>query len=1038
MKGKEIIERLRSILRPMFTTRAAGIYILLFAVSIAVATFIENDYGTSAAQKLVYKARWFELLLLLFSITIVVNIVRFRMVQQKKWAVLTFHLAMIVILIGAGITRYFGNEGMMHIREGESSNRFLSADTWLKFEAFRDGTRFEFNEPVLFASLGPNRFHESYRLGDDLIEVRLKEFIPNPVRSLEKDENGTAILKIVFGGSNGRSEYYLARGEVKTFGNVLFNFSEKEVPGSVRILYRNDTLLIEPEQVMVRQVMATREIDTLHPADGPSPLRLRALYTDGSHRFVFGDFNPKARIKLQSGGSKMQNGSEAALRLEVRINDEVHDILVYGSRGLPGTAAVIHSGDLNLAVSYGSKYFELPFRIKLYDFILERYPGTNSAASYASEVQLIDPRRNYSKDYRIYMNHILNYDGYRFFQSSYDRDEKGTYLSVNHDYWGTFFSYLGYILLTLGLILTLFSRKSRFYQLSQMIKRLKSAAPVLLLSIALLGNGLDASAQKVVESKLDVVSKDHAGLFSRMIVQDFKGRLKPMHTLTRELMRKVYRKEKFRGLTADQVVLSMFASPQSWYEVPLIKVGANNGIRELLGITGDYAAYGDFFDEQGHYKLDEEVSRAFNMQPVNRGTHEKQLIKVDERVNIVNMIFSGRIFRIVPLIDDPNHTWVGARSHGNESESELATRFFSAYQSALHDAMHSGDYRLPDQLLEELKKYQYKHDAGLIPPESKLQAEILLNNLHVFDRLALFYGLLGMTFLILLFVTVFKPTLNVRVISRILIVLVLIGFLFHTTGLGLRWYISGRAPWSNGYESMIYIAWTTTLAGLIFTRKSPGGMAATMVLASTILLIAMLSYLDPQITPLVPVLRSYWLTIHVSLEAGSYGFLMLGAILGLINLILMIFLTERNKEHLKRIIREMSYLSEMTITGGLIMLSIGTYLGGVWANESWGRYWGWDAKETWALVTILVYAFILHMRLIPKMKGFYTYNLATIFGLSSVIMTYYGVNYYLSGLHSYAAGDPVPIPSWVYISVASITAICILAYWRKKKVIGRF
>ena len=232
---------------------------------------------------------------------------------------------------------------------------------------------------------------------------------------------------------------------------------------------------------------------------------------------------------------------------------------------------------------------------------------------------------------------------------------------------------------------------------------------------------------------------------------------------------------------------------------------------------------------------------------------------------------------------------------------------------------------------------------------------------------------------------------------------------------------------------MIYIAWTTVLAGILFSRKSFGGSAATMVLAATVLLVAMLSYLDPEITPLVPVLRSYWLTIHVSMEAGSYGFLMLGAVIGLINLILMIFISTNNERRIHRIVKEMTYLSEMTLIGGLAMISIGTYLGGVWANESWGRYWGWDAKETWALVTILVYAFILHMRLIPKMQGLYAYSVTSLFGLATVIMTYYGVNYYLSGLHSYAAGDPVPVPQWVYIGVAVLVGISVLAFIRKRK-----
>jgi len=335
-------------------------------------------------------------------------------------------------------------------------------------------------------------------------------------------------------------------------------------------------------------------------------------------------------------------------------------------------------------------------------------------------------------------------------------------------------------------------------------------------------------------------------------------------------------------------------------------------------------------------------------------------------------------------------------------------------------------------MLAELASYQNSKGGKLVPSPSKINAEILLNKLDVFNRLAVLYSLLGVAFLFFLFFSVFRPDTNLSTIYKILLGLVIVSFAFHTTGLGLRWYVSGRAPWSNGYESMIYIAWTTLLAGVIFARKSFGGLAATMILSATVLLVASLSYLDPEITPLVPVLRSYWLTIHVSMEAGSYGFLMLGAIIGLINLILMVFLTANNKERIYHQIREMSYLSEMTLIGGLFMISIGTYLGGVWANESWGRYWGWDAKETWALVTILVYAFILHMRIIPKMQGLFAYNFATIFGLGSVVMTYYGVNYYLSGLHSYAAGDPVPVPQWVYIVITSILMISILAFWKKR------
>lgn len=256
-------------------------------------------------------------------------------------------------------------------------------------------------------------------------------------------------------------------------------------------------------------------------------------------------------------------------------------------------------------------------------------------------------------------------------------------------------------------------------------------------------------------------------------------------------------------------------------------------------------------------------------------------------------------------------------------------------------------------------------------------------------------------------------------------------FILHTLALAARWYVSGRAPWSNGYESLIYIGWTSALSGLIFSKKEWGALAATNILSSTLMLIAMLSYLNPEITPLVPVLKSYWLTIHVSLEAGSYGFLMLGAIIGMIILSLVIVQTNKNYDWVQKKIDRLHAISELTMTGGLYMLSIGTYLGGVWANESWGRYWGWDAKETWALVSILVYAFILHMRFIPKLNSAFAFSVGSFVGLASIVMTYFGVNYYLSGLHSYAAGDPVPIPNWVYVMSISLLTLSISAYFRK-------
>ncbi len=1023
---------LRKTLSLLFNTRVAALYIALFAISIGVATFIENDFGTSSAQKFVYKAWWFELLLGLFAGSIFYNIIQFRMVQQKRWALLLFHGAILIIIAGAAITRYFGYEGVMHIRENATSNVFLSTDNYLKFRIDSDGQVFEIEEPVLFASMGKNKWNESYLIGENLVEVAVKKFIPNPVKKLNTGLQGKPTLKVVVAGVNGREEYFLSEGETKRLGQVIYNFGLDKLPNAFNIEYQNGQLTFDSDKNMTVTVMATQTRDTILAESSSRPLQLRALYSDGTNNVVFSEFNENASTTLVSDSPKIGNNSQVALLLGISVDGKYREVYLYGNRGYEGNPEQLNFDGFNIIASYGAKTYTVPFYLRLNDFIMEKYPGTNSASSYASEITLIDQDKNVNMDFRIYMNHILNYDGFRFFQSSFDRDEQGTYLSVNHDFWGTTFSYLGYALLTLGMIWTLFSKKTRFHELGQKIKKIRSKT---VLSILLITScGLSAQQANAVSKS---ILKEHAKDFSELVVQDYKGRMKPVHTLSREILRKISRKESYQSLNADQVILGMFAQPQDWYHQKLVKLGEHQEIRKKISVGGKYASYADFFDQKGKYILNSDVQRAYNMDPVDRGTYEKELLKIDERVNILNMVFSGTLFKLVPNTGNVNYTWSSAHSHQSDgSNVSLANTFFTNYKAALVKGMETNDYSDANHLVSELKQYQIQNGGTIVPSQTKIKLEILLNKMNVFTRLAIFYIFMGLVLLLFLFLSVFKPEINLIKVHRVLLVLAIIGFALHTIGLGIRWYVSGRAPWSNGYESMIYIGWTSTLAGLIFTRKSLGGLSATMVLAAIILFVATLSFLDPEITPLVPVLKSYWLTIHVSLEAGSYGFLMLGAIIGLINLILLLFLKPSNMTRIKKMITEMSYISEMTLIGGLFMISIGTYLGGVWANESWGRYWGWDAKETWALVTILVYAFILHMRLVPKLKGLFAYNLATIFGLSSVIMTYYGVNYYLSGLHSYATGDPVPIPTWVYVVVVSITLISIGAYLKKRKYPG--
>jgi len=325
--------------------------------------------------------------------------------------------------------------------------------------------------------------------------------------------------------------------------------------------------------------------------------------------------------------------------------------------------------------------------------------------------------------------------------------------------------------------------------------------------------------------------------------------------------------------------------------------------------------------------------------------------------------------------------------------------------------------------------YQKQYAESILPNHRKNKLEILYNELKPFGwtRLFLFYFTIGFSMLFILLLDIFYFNKWVPRLTLAIKYIIFAGFIFHLFALALRWYISGHAPWSNAYESVIFIAFATMLAGIVFSNKSNFTLVASSLVASMLLFVANLNWLNPEITNLVPVLNSYWLMIHVSVITSSYGFFGLCAFLGLLNMILILFIKQSK---IQKNVFNLSVINEQSMMIGLFLLTIGTFLGGVWANESWGRYWGWDPKETWALVSILVYALILHIRLFKPTKYIYWFNLCALFGFSSILMTYFGVNYYLDGLHSYAAGDAFPVPDFVLPTFIGFAVIAFMSFFR--------
>jgi cytochrome c-type biogenesis protein CcsB len=884
--------------KSIFTINTAGFGMLLLAMILGFATFVESSNGAEAARALVYGSTWFEILLLFLGVSMTVIYFRRKLYVKEKMTVGLFHLAFILMIAGAGVTRYIGEEGVIHIREGESSSELISTDQF---------------------------FHMLLSKGNQNLEAEQKV--------------------------------------------MLTPFSQKEV---------NATFELDGKKIRVRSVEFLRNVQ--------SGADMGGLARQGTG----------ARVSL-TDGSKEEFAT-------VLISDDGRAASVKGQ---------FDGADYEMWI--GPKVGTLPFAIHLKDFQLIRYPGSMSPSSYRSEVTLEDKEQGINRDFSIYMNNVLKHRGYRFYQSSYDKDEKGTILSVNKDLPGTTLTYIGYLLLFGAILLSIFNKKSHFYRLMQ-----RAAKPVSALVVV----GLLFFASQVKGAE---VSKHAADEFSKVWVQGHDGRIKPLSTVAYEAIMKISRQESLNGLSPEQAVLSMMTYPEDWQRVPMIAINESK-IEQLLGVTG-MASFADFFDAKGNYKMQKEVSDAYAKQPSERGTFENAVIKVDERLNVSYMVYKGELLRLFPSYDKNNTTWEDLTTAPASTSGAMMMKVFSDYLNAVQ----SNDENRQKTDLGMISQFQNKLGSELIPGAGKQKLEILYNRVNIFKDLSFLYLLAGLALMIFYFRALLTiGSMNPQIV-RYSIWIFLVGFILHTLGLATRGYIAGHMPWSDGYESMIYIAWAGMLAGLIFARRNPMVMGAAALLSGLTLFVAQMSWLNPEITNLVPVLKSYWLALHVAVITASYGFLGVSAIIGLMNLLLASMVKPGNKERVQRNIQHMTWINEASMILGLYLLTIGTFLGAIWANESWGRYWGWDPKETWSLVTILVYAFITHMRLMPGYRGWFAVNLGSVAGLLSVLMTYLGVNYYLTGLHSYGSGSASSFPVALVVVLIVVGVIAYRAWNSQSK-----
>ncbi|WP_185861306.1 cytochrome c biogenesis protein [Blattabacterium cuenoti] len=1042
-----------------FSPKITAFLFLLFALSMAVATFIEKKYSTDVANIFIYESVWFETIMFFIIINLIGNVWKYKLWNYQKLPLFIFHLSFILIFLGGIFSRYFSFEGTMSIREGEINEKILSKKNYIKLKISKDSyTRF-YHDPYILSSFH-NEYEGKFNFQENPLKVKVVDYIPCAKIILSKEQPEEKIIKIVSNNQKGRTEYFLKNKEIINVNGVLFSFN-KEIPFGISIFEIKNKLYVKSSFSGKIIDMVNQKIGFLLK-NNFNILKLRNLYQvdiNKNHeimQWVIPDGIVKGKLKYVQSCNRekdKENNELNAITVKIFFKNQYKLITFLGGKNATNMSSpLFFNNHYKISIGYGSIFCNLPFFLKLKKFKIKNYPGSEFPSHFMSYVTLID--NNKKNDYLIYMNNVLNYKGFRFFQFGYDPDKRGTHFYVNNDYLGTYFSYIGYIIMSIGMFLTVFWKGTRFSFLKKKLKSLSykrySILFFLLFSFSIHHFGFSQTSKIPHEKKIllenvsDVIHipKRHSEKFGRLLVQDYKGRIKPINTIAIELLRKIHKKDSIQNLNANQWFISIHQDNIFWTKIPFIKVDKKGGYQFLNKVKANKHFYVSLIDlylidsktSKLKYLFQEDYERAFSKNPIQRNEYDKAVINLSERVGIIHEIFQGKYIRIFPIPHDTNHTWSSWIISNSNKLNPLGLSMFNNYLKSLLFSQNEKNWNIADNEIEKIRLYQIKHAKSILPSENKISTEIIYNKLNLFYRLSFLYALFGAIIIINSFLMIFLEKKYMYFFSKIFIFILFFLFIINLLGLISRWYISGHAPWTNGYESSIFISWCLIGIGFLFC-KNQFVTGITSLISSFLLMIAHHgNAMDPEITNLAPVLKSHWLIIHVATITSSYGFFLTGALLGILVLIFFIlkmcFYNYSEMIHIH--IEKLTIVNEICLTIGLFLLTIGTFLGSVWANNSWGRYWSWDPKETWALISIMIYAFVLHIRLIPHLRSIYTFNLFSILSVSSILMTFFGVNYYLSGLHSYAKGDPTSIPDWVYYSFIILLIIATLSYYSFK------
>lgn len=635
---------------------------------------------------------------------------------------------------------------------------------------------------------------------------------------------------------------------------------------------------------------------------------------------------------------------------------------------------------------------QLPFSITLNQFEIIYYKGTLAPMDFISHISVADKDCHRQIQGKVSMNHIFSYQHYRFYQSGYSEDNEGSVFSVSHDPYGIGITYAGYTLLLLSTVFFFFSPQSRFRQLLKSPLLHRSLTVILLL----FAFSLNSNFLKANSTSPKVLPREVAEHFGDLYIL-YNNRICPLQTFARDFTVKLYGSSSYKGLTPEEVLTGWLFYYDSWKNEPIIRIKSNEA-RKLLEIEGNYARLKDYISTINEYKLEKMMNHIRSGEQV---TDKRGIEEADEKFNIINLVCTGAMMKIFPCRNIAGKTleWYSQSDQLPQDMDNDKWVFIRKSMSYVNEMIVMKKYNDACLLLEKIKKYQQKECDGLLPADNKFKAEKIYNQFDYSKSVAMACICIGLICFIYYCHCMASQKRTSRKAIIILNILLWIVFTYLSAAICLRGYVSNHLPLSNGFETMQFMAWCTLLLTFLLQRKFALLLPFGFLLCGLTLMVSMLGESNPQITQLMPVLQSPLLSIHVVVIMIAYSLLAFIMLNGVTAVIL-----HQSQKECKEQIERLQIISQIILYPAIFLLAIGIFIGAVWANVSWGRYWGWDPKEVWALITMLVYALALHPRSLPWFHRTMFFHVFCITAFITVLITYFGVNFLLGGMHSYANG----------------------------------